>query len=79
MAKLKGPLFSLDAHGTLGNALTFSSRRSGSQVRFQKKQTDFKSAPRAIQRGYFSMGMGWWGELTANEQAEWLVIGRTDC
>ena len=38
MAKLTGPLFSLDAHGSIDNALTFSKRKSGAQVRFQKKQ-----------------------------------------
>jgi len=38
MVKLIAPLHSLDAHGTIGDALTFSSRKSGAQCRFQKKQ-----------------------------------------
>ncbi len=38
MVKLVAPLFSLDAHGSIDKALTFSSRKSGPQVRFQKKQ-----------------------------------------
>lgn len=71
MAKLIGPLLSLEAHGTLGNALTFSKRSSGSQVRFQKKQTDIETTARTTQRGFFQTAVGWWHELTPVEQAEW--------
>jgi len=38
MAKLKGPLLSLEARGSLGPGLTYSERKSGSQVRIQQKQ-----------------------------------------
>lgn len=79
MAKLKGPLFSLIAHGSLGPRLVFSQRKRVSQVRFQRPQKDYTNTARATQRGYFSMSMGWWSELNATEKAEWLVLGRTDC
>jgi len=38
MAKLTGPLMSLEARGSLGPGLTYSERKSGSQVRTQQKQ-----------------------------------------
>ena len=38
MAKSKGPLFSLSASGSMSPCLTFSERKTGSQVRFQRKQ-----------------------------------------
>lgn len=76
MAKLVAPLFSLDAHGTLGNALTFSKRSSGSQVRFQKKQTDFVSVDRIPQRTRFWVAVEWWKDLTAVEKAKWVTLGR---
>lgn len=75
MAKLKGPLFSLGAHGSLGSALTFSGRKSGEQVRFQKKQTDVETTARTTQRGFFQKAAGWWGELTSAEQNEWTSEG----
>ena len=38
MVKITGPLFSNRASGSLAGDLTFSQRRSGQQVRFQRKQ-----------------------------------------
>ncbi len=75
MAKLKGPLFSLDAHGSLGRALTFSSKRSGSQVRFQKRPLDVHSETQLQQRAYFGIAMGWWSILKESEKEEWLRLG----
>lgn len=39
MVKLAGPLMSQEARGSIAGNLTFSERKSGSQVRWQKKQT----------------------------------------
>jgi len=75
MAKLVGPLFSLDAHGSVGRAITFSERRSGPQVRFQKKQVDTATPTRLTQRGYFSKAVDWWHKLTPSEQLEWREEG----
>lgn len=79
MAKLIGPLFSQNAHATLGNVLTYSSRQSGSQVRFQKKQMDIETPARIIQRNFFQKAVGWWHELTTTEQNEWHKEGLEDC
>ena len=71
MAKLNGPLFSLDAHGSVDRALTFSSRRSGPQVRFQKKQADVTTTDRTTQRSYFIEAYEHWNTLNAAEQKQW--------
>lgn len=79
MAKLKGPLLSEDAHGSFGPRLTFSSRKSGSQVRYQKAQADRTTPARTTQRSFFSTSVGWWHELSAAEQAEWDTEAKADC
>ena len=71
MAKLSGPLLSVKASGSVGERLTFSERKSGSQARFQKAQKDVITAKRTTQRGYFRTSCDWWNTLTADEQAEW--------
>jgi hypothetical protein len=38
MVKVASPLFSEKAHGSVGQCLTFSSRDSGEQVRYQRRQ-----------------------------------------
>jgi len=43
MAKTSGPLLSNKASGSVSPALTFSERKTGSQVRFQRKQKLIKS------------------------------------
>lgn len=76
MAKLNGPLLSYDAHGSVGRALTFSSRRSGPQVRFQKKQADVITTDRTTERNYFIEAYEHWNTLNANEQAQWDTFNR---
>lgn len=70
MVKLFMPLQSLTAKGTVGGILTFSERKSGSQVRYQRKQKDKITSGRTRQRNRF---------LTASEM--WLVteIGICEC
>ncbi len=75
MTKLVAPLLSLDAHGTLGGALTYSKRSSGPQVRFQKKQRGLATSAQTIQRAFFQTAVGWWHELTPTEQEEWRTEG----
>jgi len=48
--KAKGPLFSKEARGTIADVLTFSHKRTGQQVRFQKKQKDANTLPQGVQR-----------------------------
>ena len=53
MAKIESPLLSDSASGSVGPCLTFSQKKSGQQVRFQKKQKDVASDPRLLQRAKF--------------------------
>ena len=76
MAKLVGPLLSLSAHGTLGKALTYSKRKSGAQVRFQRGQKDFVSAAREPVREAYQLGVELWNYLPADEKAYWTEVER---
>ena len=58
--KITGPLHSASASGTFGGLLTFSERNSGSQVRFQKKQTDKITSARTAQRAKFLVAKEMW-------------------
>lgn len=58
--KVFGPMHSDGARGTFGGLLTFSERKSGSQVRFQKKQSDVSSAKRIAQRAKFLVAKDMW-------------------
>jgi len=69
--KLVAPLFSLEAHGTLGNTLTFSTRKSGAQVRFQRAGKDNITPLRTIQRAKFATASSWWQMLTDDEKSQW--------
>jgi len=74
MAKLKGPLFSNDAHGSIGRPLTYSSKRSGRQVRFQKKQPDYENTARKVVRDAYRLAIELWNYLPANEKAYWTEV-----
>lgn len=71
MAKTLGPLLSQDAHGTLGKLLTFSSRRSGSQVRKVNQPTGLPSARQFEHRQLVRMIIAQWQNMTAGQRATW--------
>ena len=75
MTKLSGPLLSIEARGSLGPRLTYSTRKSGPQVRFQKAQSYAATAAQEIQRGFFQAAVGWWSELTTDEKSQWTWEG----
>lgn len=69
MAKLRGPLFSKNAHGTIGGILTYSTRAIIKQVRFQRKQSDRYTLTRDLQRIKFGIANRIWANLTEEEKA----------
>jgi len=71
MAKISGPLFSIEARGSFGPRLTFSKRQSGQQVRFQKAQADTITTSRTLQRDFFTDARVAWGSLTVEQQQDW--------
>lgn len=58
--KIIGALHSDSASGTFGGLLTFSERKSGSQVRFQRKQKDVSTSLRVAQRARFLVAKDMW-------------------
>lgn len=58
--KITGPLQSISASGTIAKNLTFSLRKSGQQVRWQKKQKDKITTARTTQRAKFQIAMEAW-------------------
>lgn len=76
MAKLSGPLFSLQASGSVGPRLTFSQRKSGPQVRLQKAQLDVTTAGRTIERDFFIEAYEHWNTLSDADKATWDVFNK---
>jgi len=70
MAKLIGPLFSIAAHGTIGDAVTYSQRRTHNHARYQKKQKDNPSYSQNMQRIKFGAVSRLWANLTPAQKAQ---------
>jgi hypothetical protein len=51
--KITNPLLSQEAHGTLGDVLTFSKKKVGQLARYQRKQRDVLTISRTEQRQKF--------------------------
>ena len=77
MAKLKGPLLSVSASGSIGTGLTYSSRRSGAQVRFQRKQKDVDTPARTAHRADYTDGVDIWNTFSDVEKALWNTLARS--
>lgn len=77
MVKLKGPLFSQSASGAIRKRLTYSTRRSGNQVRFQRAQEDVITSKRTTQRGYYQDAINGWNSLSDAEKAQWDVFNNS--
>ena len=76
MVKTKGPLFSLEAHGKLGNVLNYSKKKSGSQVRefhYPKKKV---TGAQWTQRHIIGMITARWQTLTDEEKATYVTSGK---
>lgn len=63
MPKVHGPLFSIEAHGSIAHVLTFSKRRTGQQVRYQRKQKDYTNAARTAVRAAYAAAVSAWNDL----------------
>ena len=70
MAKLKGPLFSIAAHGTLGKVLTYFTIGAKTRSRYQKKQKDYESTARALSRIKFGVAGSVYKNLTQEQKDE---------
>ena len=71
MAKVKGPLFSLTAFGTVGNLLTFRRTPGKVAVYLKPVPTDPESGAQLWQRGNFASAVSAWGALSGASKAWW--------
>jgi len=75
MVRVKGPLFSLDAKGTIAKAITFMGSYGGSRVIKRPLHRDMKSGGQLSQREKFLSCCGDWRELTNEQKAAWALGG----
>jgi len=74
MVKVKGPLFSQAAHGRIGDAVTYSKRKTHNHARYQRKQRTFTSEDQLIIRDKFYASRIIWGMLTIAQKALWKTM-----
>jgi len=76
--KISLPLMSADARGSIYSSLTFSVRKSGQQVRWQKKQKDVITPLRTAQRVKFNQGLLFWNSMPDNEKHYWQMLSKDE-
>jgi hypothetical protein len=60
MAKVKGPAFSFEAHGTIGKSITFQSSRISDMVRFKPDQPNLKTPAQLSHRDSYRNSCACW-------------------
>lgn len=76
MAKVKTPLMGLKVHGSIGNALTYQKRDSGTIVRKKPFPTDPQSALQLWHRYLYLEACLYWQTLSAAEKQQWETDAR---
>ena len=78
MPKITGPLLSITASGSIAKRITFSKKRTGQQVRFQRAQKDYSNTARAKARLNYQNAVSAWNELNPFERNTWnaLALGK---
>jgi hypothetical protein len=71
MAKIVGPLMSQEAHGLVGARLTFSKKKTGQQVRFQRSNIDLNSFDQKTNRAVYQDAVAEWNLLSTAEKDVW--------
>jgi len=71
MVKIKGPMMSLDASGTLGDAVTFSKWKGRAYVRERVIPSNPKSGAQVGRRAMFIFLTQQWTNLSAANKATW--------
>ena len=73
MPVVKGPLFSMEAHGTLNGVLTFAQRGPASVVKSNLFSEPSCSDKQKIVRDVFYWAVSVWNDLPPKTQALWLA------
>lgn len=71
MVKTKGPLMSLEAHGSLAKTLNYSQRQSGSQCRRHNKPTGVASPKQRAQRRLTEFLVTQWQNMSDGDKGIW--------
>lgn len=71
MAKTKIPVLSLGAHGTIGDAITYQKRHSGTIVREKPIPAQPQTLPQIYQRWLYQDYIAWWHTLSSAEKQAW--------
>lgn len=71
MAKVTGPLFSVDARGKIGDSLVFMGWRGLKTVRSYVIPSNPQTEEQMRVRDNFSMAVSMWGNLTGLDQQAW--------
>lgn len=71
MAGVKGPLFSLDASGSVGDALVYAKWKGRNYVRRHAIPANPRSVGQVSVRAMLKFLTQYWVSLTAGEQADW--------
>jgi hypothetical protein len=71
MAKTKGSLFSQEAHGAIGDALSFSSWKGKTRVKFNAKPKNPRSNSQQANRSFMTEAISSWRTLSTGEKAIW--------
>lgn len=71
MASVKGPLFSLDASGSVGDAIVFSKWKGRNYVRRHAIPSNPRSVGQVSVRAMIKFLTQYWTSLTAGEEADW--------
>ena len=76
MPKVKGPLFSISAHGTMKGAITFQGSPSGPRVQKVPRHRDMRTAAQTSWRDFFVVGVTSWHELDAGSKAYYNTLAK---
>ena len=71
MAGVKGPLFSLDASGSIGDAIVYAKWKGRNYVRRHAIPSNPKSVGQVSVRAMMKFLSQYWASLTAGEEADW--------
>lgn len=74
MAIVKGPLFSLDASGSIGGAITFSKWKGRAYVRQRVVPSNPKSGAQVGRRAMMKFASQYWATISAADQATWETL-----
>lgn len=75
MAKVTGPLLSMDASGTVGNAMVFSKWKGRSYVRSWVRPSNPKTPAQVANRAMMKYLSQLWHSLAALTRASWATLG----